>query len=123
VQHYKFHKSAKLCAQSQFKHVFTVGHKKVVKDIAPGSMALFFCRNDLEHARLGIVVTKRNVHDANKRNAFKRVIRESFRLHQQVLPKFDIIVFLYATINNFTKSELRLCLEKQWGALIGCVPK
>lgn len=63
--------------------------------------------------RLGIVVAKRNVKLAVKRNKLKRMIRESFRLQQQLLMGLDVVVVV--------KQEFMLWNEeaKQAGVFVG----
>ena len=53
---------------------------------------LLFRKYNMENARLGLVVSKKNVGQAVKRNRLKRVIRESFRQAAEIIPKVDIIV-------------------------------
>jgi len=53
---------------------------------ARGPLVVFAARNELAHPRLGLAVGKR-VGSAVKRNRFKRLIRESFRLLQDQLPR------------------------------------
>lgn len=46
------------------------------------------------HARLGVVVAKRNVRLAVARNRLKRFVRESFRLLQANLRGLDVVVVI-----------------------------
>jgi ribonuclease P protein component len=46
--------------------------------------------NELGHPRLGLVVSRR-VGDAPRRNAWKRALREAFRLSQRELPACDLV--------------------------------
>ena len=48
--------------------------------------------NLLNHARLGLVVSKKAAKRANARNYMKRVIREWFRCHRHQLPPHDFVV-------------------------------
>ncbi|MGE5623078.1 MAG: ribonuclease P protein component [Bacillota bacterium] len=74
---------------------------------------LYARRNQLEHARLGIVAAKRYAPRAVTRNTIKRITRELFR--QSALPAIDCIVRLSKPVNSKAepatnarlKSELR----------------
>ena len=48
--------------------------------------------NALSTPRLGLMVSKKINRHANKRNRIKRMVREWFRLQQQIFPAVDIIV-------------------------------
>lgn len=69
---------------------------------------LFFVRHNEERSRLGIIVSKRNVRLAVKRNAIKRLIREYFRLHD--IKKMDVVI-VAQLMKNASKRELHQCLE------------
>jgi ribonuclease P protein component len=58
---------------------------------------LYTRTNDLQHARLGVVVAKRLAPRAVTRNTIKRVTRELFR--QAALPAIDCIVRLSKPVN------------------------
>jgi ribonuclease P protein component len=48
--------------------------------------------NGLDITRLGLTVSKR-IGNSVKRNRVKRLIRESFRLHKQAIPKgYDVVI-------------------------------
>ena len=67
-----------------------------------GPLMLFTLPNDLAWSRLGLSVSGR-VGNAVRRNTWKRIIRESFRLQQHTLPRtaeetgYDIIVSIRAS--------------------------
>ena len=48
--------------------------------------------NNLDHARIGVTLSKKRAKRAVDRNRIKRKIRENFRLKQHKIPAFDIIV-------------------------------
>ena len=49
-------------------------------------------RNDMDTARLGLAISKKNCRLATDRNRIKRVVRESFRHHQAALAGLDVVV-------------------------------
>ncbi len=57
--------------------------------------------NQLEHSRLGLIVSKKNHKRANKRNYMKRFIREYFRLNQLNWGGVDIVV----RVQKYFKAE------------------
>ena len=50
--------------------------------------------NDLAHARLGLIVSRRVAPHATQRNRYKRLMRETFRLRQQELGNLDVVARL-----------------------------
>jgi ribonuclease P protein component len=78
---------------------------------------LFKPNNNLQ-ARIGIIVGKRVAKLAVTRNQIKRVVRESFRLHQTKLQGFDIIVIARQQCDSLDKVQLREGIDKLWQRLI-----
>jgi ribonuclease P protein component len=74
--------------------------------------------NGLNHPRLGLVIAKKNVRLAVQRNRVKRIIRESFRLHQQQLPNIDVIVLARAHIDQLDNQQVAKQIEQCWDKLI-----
>jgi ribonuclease P protein component len=78
---------------------------------------LYARRNELSHARLGVVAAKRFAPRAVTRNTIKRITRELFR--QAALPPIDCIVRLSRPVNSRKepasnarlKAELRVELQ------------
>ncbi|MCG8315679.1 MAG: ribonuclease P protein component [Pseudomonadales bacterium] len=65
-------------------------------------------------AKLGLVVSKKHLKRAIDRNRFKRVTRESFRLHQQQLVGLNLVVLARAGAKDAGKETVSELLEKAW---------
>ena len=73
---------------------------------------IYHKKNQLTHARLGIIVSKRNVRYAVDRNVLKRMLKESFRLCQKTLKKTDIVVVVKKQPKPVNKKELQQCIKQ-----------
>ncbi len=73
-------------------------------------------------ARLGLAVAKKHVRRAVDRNRIKRLLRESFRHHQQQLKGLDLVVLVKPGIHKADNTALFLSLEKHWKRLSKEIP-
>ncbi|HCU05009.1 MAG TPA: ribonuclease P protein component [Coxiellaceae bacterium] len=73
--------------------------------------------NDQAHARLGLILAKKQIKKANKRNRIKRIIRESFRHHKDLLQNRDIVIGARAGLERWSNQRLRQFLDEQWKKL------
>jgi ribonuclease P protein component len=74
-----------------------------------------YCRaNQLSFARLALIVPKKFVPSAVQRNRIRRLVRETFRLHQAQLAGLDCVVRLTKPIGleAVQGEELRLLLVR-----------
>lgn len=86
---------------------------------ASGPDLVMLCRhNELGHPRLGLVIAKKHVRLANRRNRLKRLIRESFRSHHKHLPALDIVVLARKGADELDNQAVYRLLDKQWKKLI-----
>ena len=111
---YGFGKHLRLLTASQYKAVFDA-----VEFRAGGKQFLLLARhNHCDHARLGLVIAKKHVRTAVARNQIKRVIRESFRIHQHELAGLDIIVLARTGAAGLTKPTTHTVLIELWRQLL-----
>jgi len=108
----------RICTEEQIKHILRRGRR-----IPSAEFTVIFCPNELTHARLGVIVSKKNIRRANRRHTFKRVIREFFRLQQHNLPATDVLILANKKAETLTKRELRQCIEQQWQKILKLLNK
>lgn len=104
-----FSRSQKLLNAEQYKYVFSKSQRFGNK-----SFTLLARKNDLGHPRLGLAISKKAVNKAVDRNSIKRIIRDSFRLNQHMLPSVDIIVMCKPNVLTLDKHEMHKQIETQW---------
>lgn len=104
-----FSRELRLLTPTHFENVF----QKAIPSVSP-QLTVLARVNHLDHPRLGITISKKRVRQANQRNRIKRLIRESFRLHQRDLPKTDIVVVGKSGLDTLTNEQVTLLLNKLW---------
>ncbi|MEX6500596.1 ribonuclease P protein component [Pseudomonas zhanjiangensis] len=108
-----FGREKRLLTPRHFKAVFDSPSGKV-----PGRNVLLLARNnDLDHSRLGLVIGKKSVKLSVERNRLKRQIRESFRLNQDSLVGWDIVVVARKGLADLENVELAKQFGKLWTRL------
>ncbi|MGE8497021.1 MAG: ribonuclease P protein component [Pseudomonas sp.] len=113
-----FGREKRLLTPRQFKAVFDSPSGK-----APGRNVLLLARdNDLDHPRLGLVIGKKSVKLSVERNRLKRQIRESFRLNQDSLTGWDIVVVARKGLGDLDNPELAQQFGKLWKRLARSKP-
>ena len=75
--------------------------------------------NETGVPRLGLAVAVRVAGGGVQRNRIRRIIRESFRLHQHELPAVDLIVSARDRARAATAAELRESLNALWKSVTG----
>ena len=64
-----------------------------------------------------MAVGLRAVGTAVRRNRIRRIIRESFRLHQHALPDVDVVVNARSRCRDADAGELSSSLKHLWGQI------
>ena len=70
--------------------------------------------NDAGAPRLGLAVAVKVAGSAVARNRLRRLVRESFRLHQRTLPPVDLVVSARPAARTASADALRLSLVALW---------
>lgn len=86
--------------------------------IAQKQAILLYRANDKSYARLGVIVSKRNVSQAVSRNLIKRIVRESFRAHQSSLSGIDILVIARQQHDKMDTLKFREGIDLLWKKLM-----
>lgn len=99
----------KLLDADSYKNVFAKAQR-----FGNASFTVLARENGLNHARLGLAISKKSAKRAVDRNRIKRQFRESFRLNQHELPCVDIIAMCKTSALSLDNSEMRKQIETQW---------
>jgi len=82
--------------------------------IGDGFFAVTVTANPCGTARLGLAVAVRAAGGSVARNRLRRIIRESFRLHQREIPAVDLVVSARPRAGTATGATLRDSLAALW---------
>lgn len=112
-----FPRTNRLASKYDFQSVFANPCK-----VSQNYLLALFIPNSLPHARLGIIIPKHRLKLANKRNYVRRIIRERFREHKELLKGLDIVVLLRSECTPLsqvsTSKLLRTDVDKLWQKLV-----
>jgi len=104
-----FPRALRLTRAREFGRVF----RRAVKS-TDDCFTLLAAANQLGHPRLGLAVSRKHARRAVARNRIKRVVRESFRLHQDVLGGMDIVVLARPDTEHKTSEQMHASLRRHW---------
>lgn len=110
-----FPRAARLTEAADYSRVF----KRSRKRSSDRWLTLLAAENSQGRPRLGLAVSRKAAKSAVARNRIKRLVRESFRLHQQQLPALDIVVVARPGIAGVESKVLRQALERHWKRISG----
>lgn len=109
----RFPPALRLLRPAEFQAVFDGAQYKV----GEAGFLLLARANACGHARLGLVIAKKKVRRAVDRNRLKRIVRNSFRLHQADLPATDVIFMARQDLAQRPAPELHAALGQAWKRL------
>lgn len=107
---FSFYKSNRLLTSSDFSYVFDNAPFKA----SHPNFLILAKPSQTSTPRLGLIIAKKNVRLAVKRNRLKRLIRESFRHKQHHLPAIDAIVLARRGTENLNNIEITKILNELW---------
>ena len=81
---------------------------------------VYVAPNQLGHARLGLVVSKKTAKRANRRNYMKRVIRDTVRQHPDRVAGVDFVVRVRAPFDRAGRPEAVEALRALFARLSSC---
>lgn len=113
---YCFNKTKRLLKKKDFNHVFAEAKK-----IATPELIILYRENDCGFARIGFAISKKKIAKAHDRNHLKRLLRESFRLHD--LPAIDIVVLARNDSSKVNNSNITAHVSKAWNRLCALCKK
>ena len=113
MNRYRFPKALRLLQRQSFSRVF--------KNSTFRSTDKIFCvlatESELTNSRLGLAIAKKKVKKSVARQRIKRLVRESFRLHQDQLGSWDIVVMAQAGADRADNQIIFKSLERHWERL------
>ena len=108
----RFARHQRLLKPAEFKHVFAQPVR-----LSNNNMTILARENKLNHARLGLAISKKQLRRAVDRNRVKRLVRESFRQRQEMLPGYDCVVMVRNSVSTLSNSAIFETLDKHWNRL------
>ena len=108
----RFPRQFRLTGPSEFRYVFDKPCK-----VSSQNFTLLARANQRNFARLGLAVPKRQIRRAVSRNRIKRLVRESFREHQDKLAGLDIVVLVRGGAVQDSNRKIFSTLNDQWDKL------
>lgn len=99
----------RLRRKSDFDAAYARGRR-----IGDGFFAVTVTVNQTDSPRLGLAVAVRAAGGAVARNRIRRIIRESFRLHQREIPAVDLVVSIRPRARDASGAALRESLAALW---------
>jgi len=107
-----FPKRARLLTRRDFDRVFAQPSRS-----ADDCFTVLARPNDGDGPRLGLAIARKHARAAVARNRIKRLVRESFRHHRDVLGPLDLVVMGRQGVDRRDNAELRASLDRHWKRL------
>lgn len=109
-----FSKKLRLLGAADYQPVFKNARYKV----SCQHILVLAADSNTPFPRLGLVIAKKNIAKAVARNRIKRIIRESFRHNQSLLPALDIVILARSGLGTLDNEVVRNKIERHWQDLL-----
>ena len=107
-----FPQSARLSRPDDYRRVFDSPAFKV----SSAAFLLLAQRTETGGSRVGVIVAKKHVKNAIRRNRLKRLVREHFRLNR-LSPNLDLVVLARSAANDMDNAQVINDLAQLWANL------
>ena len=107
-----FPPSARLLRPEDYRRVFDTPAFKV----SSAAFLLLAQHSDTNNSRVGIIVAKKHVRRAIRRNRIKRLIREQFRLNRPSV-NLDLVVLARSAADTMDNAQIMSELGRLWSDL------
>lgn len=111
----RFGYNNRLHSPAQYNQVFRSSCRSV-----DNYLVVIARQNQQQKARLGLAISGKRLKLAVCRNRLKRLIRESFRQHQETLQGLDVVVTTSKNLKHFSNNAIYRSLEKHWQRVSKC---
>ncbi|OGT37775.1 MAG: ribonuclease P protein component [Gammaproteobacteria bacterium RIFCSPHIGHO2_12_FULL_37_14] len=108
-----FPRTVRLTTKREFQQAFQQPCK-----VSNHYLLALFKPNQRSYPKLGMKIGKHLIKRAVDRNQLKRIIRESFRHHQEVLKGLDIVVLIRSKCRPLEKKIWRNDIDALWQVLL-----
>ena len=106
----QFPRSARLLRPAEFKRVFD----NTALRGSSQHLLLLATPNEQDQARIGFVLAKKQIKRAVDRNRIKRLIRESFRHHQNDIDALDFVILGRSGLAELDNQQIREMIDALW---------
>ena len=107
-----FPSTARLCQPKHYRRVFDRPEYKV----SSRAFLVLAAIGATQSSRLGVVVAKKNIRRAVRRNRIKRLVREQFR-HHPFDEAIDLVVLARSSADQMDNLSVWQDLDRVWRAL------